>query len=157
MKKFFCALMIGIVFVSIPFSALANSTLKNIGGSVLTKILTQVITDALKKNGMGDMIPGAESQDADAQTPTEDKFPNSAKNSSGKVTELSKEQYQSFSEICLAGSIEEFRKKIEYENISPDAKFTKEDGSAVTLLELAKTSPNPELAEFLESQLADGE
>ena len=156
MKKFLCILMIGVIFVSMPMSAFANSTLKDIGGAVLTEILSKVITDALKKNGMGDLIPGTESQDTEIQT-SDDKFPKAAKNSSGKVTELSKEQYQSFSEICLAGSIEEFRKKIEYENISPDAKFTKEDGSVVTLLEIAKTSPNPELAEFLETQLAEGE
>ena len=156
MKKFVCALITCIMFLAIPVSALANINLKNIGETVLGEILSTVITDALKKNGMGDLIPGGESSDAEIPAPTENKLPKVSK-TSGKVTELSAEQFQSFSEICLAGSIEEFKKKIEYENISPEAKYTKEDKSVVTLLELAKTSPNPELAEFLEAQLTEGE
>ncbi|MBQ7195930.1 MAG: hypothetical protein IJS40_00805 [Synergistaceae bacterium] len=156
MKKFLCALIIFVV-VSTSATSFANSTLENIGATILGQILNTVINDALKKNGMGDLIPDeAESADAEAQIPTDNNLPHGTK-TSGEVTELSDEQYQSFSEICLAGSIEEFRKKIEYEKISPDAKYTKSDGSVVTLLELAKTSPNPELAEFLESQGTKGE
>ncbi|MBR1487137.1 MAG: hypothetical protein IJ597_07790 [Synergistaceae bacterium] len=154
MKKFLCALIIVLLLFS-PKLALAGINLKNIGESVLSKILVDVINDALKKNGMGDLISDdATSSDAEAKTPTENKIP---KNSGKKVTELSEEQYQSFSEICLAGSLEEFRKKIEYENISHEAKYTKEDGSVITLLELAKTSPNPELAEFLEADSSENE
>ena len=145
MKKFICALIICMIFL-VPAAAFANN-LKNIGATVLGEILSTVITDALRKNGMGDLIPGGESSDSEIPT-SRDKLPKVSK-TSGKVTELSDEQFQSFSEICLAGSIEEFKKKIEYENISPEAKYTKEDESVVTLLELAKTSPNPELAEFL--------
>ena len=157
MKKFACVLIIAVTLISIPVKVLASSTLGRIGETILGEILSTVINDALRKNGMGDLIPGTESQDTEPQIPTEEsKLPKISK-TSGKVTELSSEQYQSFSEICLAGSIEEFRKKIEYENISPDAKFTKNDGTVVSLLELAKTSPNPELAEFLELQLKEGE
>ena len=152
MKKFLCALIIFVV-VSTSTTAFANSTLENIGATILGQILNTVINDALRKNGMGDLIPDeAESSDAEVPIPSDSNLPRTTK-TSGEVTDLSDEQYQSFSEICLAGSIEEFRKKIEYEKISPDAKYTKNDGSVVTLLELAKTSPNPELAEFLESKL----
>ena len=154
MKKFLCALIIVLLLFS-PSLVFAGINLKNIGESVLSEILVTVINDALKKNGMGDLLSDdVKSSDAEAKTPTEHKIP---KNSGKKVTELSDEQYQSFSEICLAGSIEEFRKKIEYENISHDAKYTKNDGSVITLLELAKTSPNPELAEFLEAPGTKGE
>ena len=157
MKKFLCGLIIVFILTSFPAAVLANSTLQRVGETVLVEILSTLINDALKKNGMGDLISGGEeSSDAEIPTPTDEKLPKVSKNS-GKVIELSSAQYQSFSEICLAGSIEEFRKKFEYENISPEAKYTKEDGSVITLLEIAKTSPNPELAEFIGSQLKEKE
>jgi len=136
-----------------PVKSSADNILDKLDKNALGNILTDVLIDVLQKNGLGDLIPGNNnsSDDTKPQTDTEDKLPKSAKNS-GTVTELSDEQFQNFSEICLAGSIEEFRKKIEYENISPDAKYTKKDGTVITLLELAKTSPNPELVEFLQEQ-----
>ena len=146
MKKIFYVFLIVIIFASINVAAFADNIFDKINKDSLGEILNNVLIDVLQKNGMGDLIPGTKSSDNGPQT--ENKLPKVSK-TSGKVTELSKEQFQSFSEICLAGSIEEFRKKIEYENISPEAKYTKEDKSVVTLLELAKTSPNPELAEFL--------
>ena len=156
MKKFLCGLIIIFILTSFPAAVLANNTLQRVGENILAEFLSTLINDALKKNGMGDLIPGGESSDSEVPIPKDEKLPKVSKNS-GKVTELSNEQYQNFSEICLAGSIEEFRKKFEYENISPEAKYTKEDGSVITLLELAKTSPNPELAEFIESQIKEKE
>ena len=147
MRKIILALIFIFISNNIAF---AKINIKSVGENVLSNILMNVINEALKKNGMGDLISdGAESSDAEAKTPGEIK---KTKKSGAKVTELSAEQYQSFSEICLAGSLEEFQKKIEYENISPDAKYTKEDGTVITLLEIAKTSPNPELAKFLEPE-----
>ena len=143
MKKISYVFLFVIIFASASY---ADNILDKINKDSLGNILSDVLVDVLRKNGMGDLIPGAKSSDNEPQT--ENKLPKVSK-TSGTVTELSKEQFQSFSEICLAGSIEEFRKKIEYENISPEAKYTKEDKSVVTLFELAKTSPNPELAEFL--------
>ena len=154
MKKFVCVLIISIILMSMPAATLASW--KNVGENVLGNILSTLIIDTLRKNGMGDLVSGNESSDEEIPTSKDGKLPKISK-TSGKVIELSNEQYQSFSEICLAGSIEEFRKKIEYENISYEAKYTKEDGTVITLLELAKTSPNSELAEFLEAQETKGE
>ena len=142
------------MFISVPAVSFARSSAGRIGENVLSNVLSTIITDAIRKGGNGngnDVIPVPENN----ETP-DIKVKSGAKNS-GVVTELSDEQFQSFSEICLAGSIEEFRKKIEYENISNEALYTKDDGTVITLLELAKTSPNPELAEFLENSSTEEE
>ena len=152
MKKIIFALLLVFILNDAVFASISA---KSIGENVLNNILMNVINNALKKNGMGDLISGgAESSDEGTKTSADKKI---SRKSDSKVTELSAEQYQSFSEICLAGSLEEFRKKIEYENISHDAKYTKEDGTVITLLEIAKTSPNPELAEFLEPAKSEEE
>ena len=146
MKKFVCAFMLCVMLFSVPAVSYASSSLERIGENILSNILTHVLTDALKKNGMGDLL-GGENAGETPGTVTDEETKTSTELGDG--TELTAEQYQSFSEICLAGSLEEFRKKMEYEKISPKAKFTKEDGTVITLLEMAKSSPNPELAEFL--------
>lgn len=152
MKKFLCVLTLCVVVMSVPTVSFARSSAERIGENVLSNVLSTIITDAIRKSGKGgDVILNPEnSENKDTK-----RMPEIKSKSNGIVTELSDEQFQSFSEICLAGSFEEFRKKIEYENISHEATYTKEDGSVVTLRELAKTSPNPELAEFLNEDKED--
>lgn len=147
MKKFLCAVLLCVVVVSMPLAACAKIRADRIGENIISNILSTVITDAIRKSGKGgDVLGGEETSDPVGSS---EKMPRPAR-TSGTALELSADQYQSFSEICLAGSIEEFRKKIEYENVSPDAKFVKEDGSEITLYEMAKSSPNPELVEYLD-------
>ena len=148
--------MLCIMLISVPATSFAKSTAKRIGENVLSSVLSTILADALKNVGKdSDSLPIPEYND-DEVPAREAKIKSGAKNS-GVVTELSDEQFQSFSEICLVGSIEEFRKKIEYENISAEAAYTKNDGSIMTLMELAQTSPNPELAEFLQNINATSE
>ena len=156
MKKFFCVFMLFVMLLSMPLAAFAKIRADRIGENIISNVLSTVITDAIRKSGK---LGGAIGNNEDSSQ-TSDSSASKAKTArtsgaSGTVTELSPEQYQSFSEICLAGSIEEFRKKIEYENISYDAKFVKEDGSEITLLEMAKSSPNPELAEYIAPKEAE--
>ena len=164
MKKFLCILMLCVMFFSTPLTAFAGIRGDRIGESVIGNILGTLIMDALKKNGMEDILkdkstetaPEENSESTTTETENTPKVKTSSTNSE-EVIELSEAQYQSFSEICLAGSFEEFQKKIEYENISPDAKFTKKDGGFITLLEMAQSSPNKELAAFLKGMNARDE
>ena len=150
MKKFVCVLTILVMFSSVSF---ADIRADKLGENVIGNILGTLIMDALKKNGMDDILKdkGAE-ESSNASSETE--MPTIKTSSTGEIIELSEAQYQSFSEICLAGSFEEFQKKIEYENISPDAKFTQKDGSIITLFDMASSSPNKELAAFLKGMKA---
>ena len=154
MKKFLCVFMLCVMVLSVPAVSFARSTAERIGENVLSNILSSIIMDSIRRSGKGGSAP-AKTQTPEA-APAEVRLPRqSTPKQTGKTTELSVEQCKSFAEICLAGYIEEFRKKIEYENISPDAKFLKEDGSVITLMEMAKASPNPELLEFLKAQGAE--
>lgn len=156
MKKFLCVFMLCAMVLSVPAVSFARSTAERIGENVLSNVLSSIIMDTIRRSGKGGSAPTTQNPEVNPTAKT--KLPRPEKSKSGpgeKVTELSVEQCQSFAEICLAGYIEEFRKKIEYENISPNAKYIKEDGSEITLMEMAKASPNPELAEFLIAQGAE--
>ena len=156
MKKFLCSFMLCIMVMSMPLTAFAGISGERIGEGAIGNILGTLIRDALKKNGMEDILKdkGTETPEKNSKTTSESEMPKIKTSSTGEVIELSEAQYQSFSEICLAGSFEEFQKKIEYENISPNAKFTKQDGTTITLLEIAQSSPNKELAAFLKGMKA---
>lgn len=155
MKKFLCVFMLCVMVLSIPAVSFARSTAERIGENVLSNVLSSIIMDSIRRSGKSSPAPTT-TQNPEVTPTAKTKLPRPVKSvSSEKVTELSVEQCQSFAEICLAGYIEEFRKKIEYENISPNAKYIKEDGSEITLMEMAKASPNPELAEFLIAQGAE--
>ena len=148
MKKFVCLLMLSVMVMSEPLAAFAMNA-DRIGENVLSNVLSVVIIDTIRNSSKSSKRP-APSTEAEPNVKTSSR--EKAEAESEPVIGLSEAQFQSFSEICLAGSLSEFQKKFENENISPDAVYIQknENNTVITsLLQLAKTSPNPDIAEFL--------
>lgn len=149
MKKFVCLLMLSVMVMSEPLAAFAMNA-DRIGENVLSNVLSVVIIDAIRNSSRGSSRPAPSTSEPDPKVKTSSREKEKAE--AEPVIGLSEAQFQSFSEICLAGSLSEFQKKFENENISPDAVYIQknENNTVITsLLQLAKTSPNPDIAEFL--------
>ena len=149
MKKFVCLFMLSVMVMSEPLAAFAMNA-DRIGENVLSNVLSVVIIDAIRNSSRGSSRPAPSTTEPDPKVKTSSREKEKAE--AEPVIGLSEAQFQSFSEICLAGSLSEFQKKFENENISPDAVYIQknEHNTVITsLLQLAKTSPNPDIAEFL--------
>lgn len=149
MKKFVCLLMLSVMVMSEPLAAFAMNA-DRIGENVLSNVLSVVIIDAIRNSSRGSSRPAPSTTEPEPKVKTSSREKEKAE--AEPVIGLSEAQFQSFSEICLAGSLSEFQKKFENENISPDAVYIQknENNTVITsLLQLAKTSPNPDIAEFL--------
>ena len=155
MKKFLCAVMIFSMVFSSPVAALARSTAERIGENVLSNVISAVIIDAIRDSRRSSGSKSRNTIKSSSRTKEEREEREEQEDLDEAVISLSEAQYQSFWEICLAGSLSEFQKKFENENISPDAVYIQknETNTVITsLLQLAKTSPNPEIAEFLRAK-----
>ena len=135
MKKTLCFVMLCAVVLAVPLEALAKTEVKD----VLSDVLVTLIEEAIKNSG-------TLNRKAPEGTPTGKPAPE-AKTAS--VTKLSEAQYNEFVEICRSGSVEDFKAKLEGENISPNATYEKAMGYDFLLNIAAENSPNAKIVRFL--------
>ncbi|MCR4818217.1 MAG: ankyrin repeat domain-containing protein [Fretibacterium sp.] len=131
MKRSLCVVTLCAAALAVPFEALAKADLKD----VLTDVGVTILKEAIKNSGT-----------AGKKTPEETSAP---KEKPEPVTKLSEAQYNEFVEICRAGSVEDFKAKLEDENISPNATYEKGMGYDFLLNIAAGNSSNAKIVRFL--------
>ncbi|MCR4818682.1 MAG: ankyrin repeat domain-containing protein [Fretibacterium sp.] len=135
MKRILCVVTLCAAVLALPFEALAGSDLKD----VLTDVGVTILREAIKN-------PGTAGRKMPEETQPEKELP---EKKSPPVTKLSEEQYREIVEILQAGSLEDFKAKLEDENISPNATHEKGMGYDFLLNIAAAESSNPEIVRFL--------
>ena len=106
MKKFVCLLMLSVMVMSEPLAAFAMNA-DRIGENVLSNVLSVVIIDAIRNSSRGSSRPASSTTEPDPKVKTSSREKEKAE--AEPVIGLSEAQFQSFSEICLAGSLSEFQ------------------------------------------------
>ena len=175
-KKFISALLIFALVISSPSVSLAyhhhrrhyyrrdrgisgERIFENVLSTVLSVLIVEAIREGMRPQPPAPYRPPVEVP-APAPVPPARRIPRASSfpgyyHDQPKVIELTPEQYEGFVIICKVGSLEEFSKKIRYENISPDAAYStvnqKNEPVKITLASLAAKSPNSKLSEHLKS------
>ena len=156
MKKFLCMVIICGLFFSVPAAAFAH------GGYVVEGLLVTLINELIREAREKDRNESRE-KEREPQVTTSGRAASrrriKAKKSTKQITELSKEQYNDFCEICFADAVDDFVEKYVNDNLSPNAACHMIDSSGewdASLLAIAASqSHNAEIIDFLIDEGAD--
>ena len=142
------------MFFSVPAAVFAH------GGYVVESLLVTLINELIREAREKDRN---ESREREPQVTNSGRATSKrrikAKKSKKQITELSKEQYNDFCDICFADSVDDFVEKYVNDNLSPNAACHIIDSSgewdASLLVIAASQSHNAEIIDFLIEEGAD--